>query len=194
MVTCLLVVLYMLVKSASNTNELIFNEENEKSEFIPKELSSDFWTNVVLTTDNGNILYQYQLNDNFVINSKYLLFHPNFSVTGTKMIQILSEHEGEAVAMLNLWIALNKGLLDNEENFSELFTTSIDRAINNESVLHQFKEDIINMLSDESENYNNQDNLEYTEDLAINEALLEEPPVNVPESFEAYDGSNLASL
>lgn len=194
MITCLLIVLYILVKPQNKLDEGDQENENvdEKPVFEPKTLSSDFWTNIVLTTDeDGKVLYQYQLDDNFVINSKYLMFHPNFSVTGTKMVQILSEHEGEAVAMLNLWIALNKGLLDNEENFSELFTTSINRAVHHASVLHQFKEDVKNMLLQPS---NPPENLEYTEDLAVNEALLEEPPVNVPDSFEAYEGSNLATL
>jgi len=77
--------------------------------------------------------------------------------------------------MLNLWISLNLGLLDAETKFSQLFKTSVERAVHHPSVAHKFKQDILNMLYFQPPQ-ENQDNLEFTEDLALSEIAQENPP------------------
>ena len=109
------------------------------------------------------------------------------------MVQIMAEEEGEAVAMLNLWITLNKGLLDNEENFSELFETTIMRAVKHQKLLYKFKEEIESMISMQIDN-KHPDNLEFTEDLALSEVLRENVPIEHESQFEAYERDNMATL
>ena len=140
-------------------------------------------------------MYQYQLPNHFNINPKYLMYHPNFTVSANKMIQIISESEQEAIAMLNLWVALNKGLLDKEENFSKLFETSIKRAIIYPSVAHKFKIEINNMVHFQPDQPK-PENLEFTEDLALSEVLTENPPVIEEKQFDSVNSfnTNMATL
>lgn len=135
-----------------------------------------FWTRVVVMDGEMSKVYHYQLPNNLIINPKYLMFHPNFNVTPSRNVQIISDNEGEAVAMLNLWITLNKGLLDDETQFSTLFKTSVDRAKTHPSVVHKFKQDILNLLYFQPTQPNSNDNLEFTEDLALSEIVQENPP------------------
>jgi hypothetical protein len=134
-----------------------------------------FWTRIVNMDNEPSKIYHYQLPNNFQINPKFLMFHPNFNITPSKTVQIISQHEGEAIAMLNLWVSLNLGLLDAETKFSQLFKTSIDRAVNHPSVAHKFKQDILNMLYFQPPQ-ENQENLEFTEDLALSEIAQQNPP------------------
>ena len=114
------IILYIMFSPKVNVEEPVIIEPNEQ--YQPKlDLQVDnFWTNIITIENEGSKLYQYQLPNHFDINPKYLMYHPNFTVNANKMIQIISESPEEAVAMLNLWVSLNKGLLDNEENFSKL--------------------------------------------------------------------------
>lgn len=143
-----------------------------------------FWTRVVNMDGEPSKIYHYQLPDNFIINPKYLMFHPNFNISPSRTVQIISENEGEAVAMLNLWISLNQGLLDDETQFSTLFKTSIERAKNHPSVVHKFKQDIINMLYYQPPKPNSNDNLEFTEDLALSEIVQENPPARLQQQTQ----------
>lgn len=149
---------------------LIYSNKNDKvvidpeTTFQPKiqEKNDTFWSKIIIIENEKEKLFQYQLPKEFDVNPKYLIYHPNFNISDKKLIGIVSEHEGEAVAMLNLWVSLNKGLLDKEENFAKLFETSIKRALHYPSVVHKFKSDINSMIY----TYEEPQNLEYTEDLA----------------------------
>lgn len=178
----------------------------EEPEILPDQIYqpetmtqiSTFWSNIIKVENESSNLYQFQLPEYFNINPKYLLYHPNFTVSNNKMVQIISDNEEEAIAMLHLWIALNKGLLDKENNFSKLFETSIRRAKTYPSVAHKFKSEINNMIffnPDETQ----PDNLEFTEDLALNEVLLKNPPSEEIanqdfETLNSFNDSNLASI
>lgn len=164
-ISVVLAIIYFIIKKNDvddNTNETPTIDPNQYYQQPPTQ-TDNFWTSIIA---NGNtMIYQYQLPNYFDINPKYLMYHPNFTVQANKMIQIVSENEPEAVAMLNLWVALNKGLLDNEEDFSKLFDISIKRAITYPSVTHKFKIEINNMVYSHF-NENKPENLEFTEDLA----------------------------
>lgn len=170
-------IIYFLISynKKKEEDEIIIDPENN---FQPKiqEQHDTFWTKIILVENEPGKIYQYQLPNHFEINSRYLMFHPNFSVSANKMVQIISENDGEAVAMLNLWVSLNKGLLDGEENFSQLFETSIKRALAYPSVAHKFKIDINSIVHYHKEEQEKPQNLEYTEDLALNENVLENEP------------------
>jgi len=173
-------------KSQNNNTNLknIVNQEHQESTEKHGNLPSHsiqagvdtFWTRVINMEGEPSKIYHYQLPDNFIINPKYLMFHPNFNVTPSRTVQIISENEGEATAMLNLWISLNQGLLDDETQFSTLFKTSIERAKSHPTVVHKFKQDILNMLYFQPPQANSNDNLEFTEDLALSEIIQENPP------------------
>lgn len=176
------------------------NIESEESQVEPEQQKLEideavdaFWTKVVNVESENKRMYQYQLPNHFQVNPKFLMYHPNFSLSGTKMVQIMAEEEGEAVAMLNLWIALNKGLLDNEENFSELFETTIMRAIKHSKLLYKMKEEIESMIEMQVDN-KHPDNLEFTEDLALSEVLRENVPTEQEPQFEAYQADGLAPM
>lgn len=176
------------------------NTETEESQVEPEQQTIEidegvdaFWTKVVNVESEKKKMYQYQLPNYFQVNPKFLMYHPNFSLSGTKMVQIMAEEEGEAVAMLNLWVALNKGLLDNEENFSELFETTIMRAVKHPKLLYKMKEEIESMIEMQVDN-KHPDNLEFTEDLALSEVLRENVPINEEPQFEAYQADNMATL
>ena len=167
-------VIIYLIKSEEKPQEVISTEETHQPQ-IQEEVSS-FWTKILLIENENTKLYQYQLPNEFNVNPRYLMFHPNFTLSANKTVQIVSEHEGEAVAMLNLWVSLNKGLLDGEENFSKLFETSIKRALTFPQVIHKFKIDINNMVHFNNQPEEKPENLEYAEDLALNEVQLEDKP------------------
>ena len=169
-------IIFYLINSnnKSEQTDVIINPDESVQPKIQEQLDS-FWTKIITVENEFGKVYQYQLPNHFEINPRYLMFHPNFSVSANKMVQIVSENEGEAVAMLNLWVSLNKGLLDGEENFSQLFETSIKRALAYPSVSHKFKIDINQMVHYQKEEEKPQ-NLEYAEDLALNESLLENEP------------------
>lgn len=181
-------------------NKEISSHENNSIENNSMEnnlVQDSFWTNIINLPEDNKNLYQFQLPNNFEVNPKYLMFHPNFLLSANKLVQIVSEYKQEAVAMLYLWIALNKGLLDNEQNFAQLFETSIRRSINYPSVEHKFKIDINNLLTAELEE-NSPENLEYTEDLASLENNQDSEKIEVPQeinfqSVNSFD-NNLASI
>lgn len=154
-----------------------FEEDNiEHMESLNEEVISDpFWSRVVLLRNSNDVIYNYDLPGNFNINPKYLKLHPSFSVTPDRTIQIVSDNEGEAVAMLSLWVSLNLGLLDNEQEFSKLFQISLERARNYPSVSNKFKQDIVNMLYSVSDK--NEEKLDFTQDLALSEVRYQNPPV-----------------
>lgn len=166
-ISVVLAIIYFIIKKNDvddNTNETPTIDPNQYYQ-QPQPQNDYFWTSIIANGDT--MIYQYQLPNYFEINPKYLMYHPDFTVQANKMIQIVSENEPTAVAMLNLWVALNKGLLDNEENFAKLFDISIKRAINYPSVAHKFKIEINNMVYSHF-NENKPENLEFTEDLASN--------------------------
>lgn len=186
--------------SNNEENKEISSHENNSIENNSMEnnlVQDSFWTNIINLPEDNKNLYQFQLPNNFEVNPKYLMFHPNFLLSANKLVQIVSEYKQEAVAMLYLWIALNKGLLDNEQNFAQLFETSIRRSINYPSVEHKFKIDINNLLTAELEE-NSPENLEYTEDLASLENNQDSEKIEVPQeinfqSVNSFD-NNLASI
>ena len=166
------IIIYLISNNKNNDNIIITPEETVEP--TVQQQRDPFWTNIMIVENEKSKVFQYQLPANFNINPKYLMYHPNFTVSANKMVQIVSENDGEAVAMLNLWVSLNKGLLDGEENFSGLFETSIKRALTHPAVAHKFKIDINNMVHFEEQK--EPENLEYTEDLAMNEVALAHPP------------------
>ena len=137
------------------------NNKNQNISNYPKE---DLWNNII-EYEQG-YLYTFILPDNFNINPKYIKYHPDFTyVDNDKTIYINSETEGKAVAMLYLWILLNKNLLDNENNFNLLFNKSIHKAKKFNFVLQKFKKEINNLLFEE--NIQNYDNMEFSQDLEL---------------------------
>jgi hypothetical protein len=171
------IIYYLISSNKQEPEEVVINPEESVQPRVQEQVDS-FWTKIILVENESSKVFQYQLPNHFNINPRYLMFHPNFSVSANKMVQIISDQEGEAVAMLNLWVSLNKGLLDGEENFSKLFETSIKRALTYPSVSHKFKIDINTMVhySKEQEELEKPQNLEYAEDLALNESVLETEP------------------
>lgn len=167
------IITYLISNNNNKTTEVVINPEETIEPKVQQQMDS-FWTSIMVVENENSKVFQYQLPADFNLNPKYLLYHPNFSVSANKMVQIISENDGEATAMLNLWVSLNKGLLDGEENFSKLFETSIKRALTHPAVVHKFKIDINNMVHFEKQEQ--PENLEYTEDLAINETTLVNPP------------------
>lgn len=155
----------------------IDNNDDQVNLTNVQNIPDTFWTNVIKIENDQKNIYQYQLPQEFNVNPKFLIYHPNFTLSPTKMVQIISKTDNEATAMLNLWVSLNKGLLDQEENFSQLFETSIRRALNYPSVVHKFKTEITNMVHFDTQPHK-PDNLEFTEDLALNEVLYQNPPEN----------------
>ena len=174
------------------TKKEIVIEPTEQYQPKIDQQTDSFWTNIIIVENESSKLYQYQLPDSFNINPKYLMFHPNFTVNPNKMIQIISDKEPEAVAMLNLWVSLNKGLLDNEENFNKLFLTSIKRALHYPSVVHKFKIEINNMVHFEKNNI--PENLEFTEDLALSDVQRETPPKEIIETINYEPEINFESI
>jgi len=186
--------IFILLRNNNTETEESKPEIEQKQQTLKIDEEVDvFWTKVVNVESENKKMYQYQLPNHFQVNPKFLMYHPNFSLSGTKMVQIMAEEEGEAVAMLNLWVALNKGLLDNEENFSELFNTTISRAVKHPKLLYKFKEEIESMISMQIDN-KHPDNLEFTEDLALSEVLRENVPIEHEPQFEAYERDNMATL
>ncbi|ADO67530.1 hypothetical protein crov496 [Cafeteria roenbergensis virus] len=192
-----LVFIYLFFIKDTNTNNTIditnSNNHNEQTynSSIEPQISTQldtFWTNILQVDNEDSKVYQYQLPNYFNVNPKYLMYHPNFSMNANKTVQIISDNEPEAVAMLNLWVALNKGLLDSEENFSKLFETSIRRSKKYPAVFHKFKSDINNMVYFQNDiNETIPDNLEFTEDLALNEVLLSNQPDKIEKHYDSVN-------
>jgi len=192
-ILCITFLLIFMLLRNNNTETEDSQVEIEQQTLEIDEGVDVFWTKIVNVEGEKKKMYQYQLPNYFQVNPKFLMYHPNFSLSGTKMIQIMAEEEGEAVAMLNLWVALNKGLLDNEENFSELFETTIMRAVKHPKLLYKMKEEIESMIEMQVDN-KHPDNLEFTEDLALSEVLRENVPINEEQQFEAYQADGLAPM
>lgn len=194
-ITCVIIYFFISnnknnINNTNNINNLSDYEQDYEQDYEPQITThfDTFWTNILQIENEDSKVFQYQLPKYFNINPKYLMYHPNFTVNSDKIIQIISDNEPEAVAMLNLWVALNKGLLDEEDNFEKLFETSIRRSKNYPSVSHKFKSEINNMVYfNQEQEINKPENLEFTEDLALNEVLLD----NKSEKMEiGYDAVN----
>lgn len=185
-----LVLIYLFFKKDNNNNNNNNTNQSNVSTIEPQITTQidTFWTNILHIDNEDSTVFQYQLPEHFNVNPKYLMYHPNFTVTNNKTIQIISDNEPEAVAMLNLWVALNKGLLDGEENFSKLFETSIRRSKKYPAVFHKFKSDINNMVYFQyDENEHKPENLEFTEDLALSEVLLSNPPDKIETLYDSVN-------
>lgn len=189
-------ILFYIMFSPKITKEPVVIEPTEQYQPKIDQITDSFWSNIIIVENEKSKLYQYQLPDSFIVNPKYLMFHPNFTLNANKMVQIITELEAEAVAMLNLWVSLNKGLLDNEQNFSKLFETSIKRAIQYPSVVHKFKIEINNMVHTKISE--SPANLEFTEDLALSDVQRELPPQEIidsinyepEENYDSFQGNN----
>jgi hypothetical protein len=168
-------IVMIIMNSKKSEPEVVINPEETHQPRVQEQIDS-FWTKIILVENENTKLFQYQLPNHFNINPKYLVYHPNFTVSANKMVEIVSENDSEATAMLNLWVSLNKGLLDGEENFAKLFETSIKRALHYPSVTHKFKIDINNMVHFDNQPEEKPQNLEFTEDLALNENVLANEP------------------
>ena len=192
-ILCITFLLIFMLLRNNNTETEESKSEPEQQTLKIDEEADEFWTKIVNIESENKKMYQYQLPNHFQVNPKFLMYHPNFSLSGTKMVQIMAEEEGEAVAMLNLWVSLNKGLLDNEENFSELFETTIMRAVKHPKLLYKMKEEIESMINMQVDN-KHPENLEFTEDLALSEVLRENVPIEQEPQFEAYQADNMATL
>lgn len=192
-IVVLAIIYFVINKNEKNPHNHILPNQEYKPSVVSK--TDNFWTNILQVENESTTIYQYQLPNYFNLNPKYLMYHPNFTVSANKTIQIISEREEEAVAMLNLWVALNKGLLDGEENFSKLFETSIRRAITYPSVAHKFKIEINNMIHFQPDEVK-PENLEFTEDLATSEVLAENPPLREEKQFDSLNSfdTNMAQV